>query len=172
MGLFAPTFLRERVTDLTPAWLRARGVRGLLLDVDNTLTEHYDPDLSDGVRRWLRDVSAAGIALVIVSNAKRRRVEPFAEKVGLPGRWLAAKPLPFGLWRGVRQMGLSRRDCLVVGDQTFTDTLGANLAGIRCVQLTPLRLEENKPFLMFKRRLEGPILQRVRRRMSDTDKGE
>ena len=158
MGLFRPTVRYRRITDITVEALHTMDVRGILLDVDNTLTTHYCPDLSDEVARWLKMVAEAGIALTIVSNAKQYRVEPFAAKVGLSCVWMAAKPLPFGFWRGVRTLGVPRRQCLAIGDQTFTDTLGAKLAGVRVVQLQPIQLEEDKPFMMFKRRIEAYIL--------------
>ena len=161
MPLFTPTLMRERITDITAEDLRALGVRGVLLDVDNTLTTHYNPDLSDEVTGWLAAMRQAGFALAVVSNAKRRRVEPFAKKIGLPAVWLAAKPLPGGYRRAARLLGLSPRDCAAVGDQIFTDTLGARLCGVPCVQLSPIELEEGKPFLMCKRRLERWILSRT-----------
>lgn len=164
MGLFRPTVRRRRITDITVEELHAWQVKGILLDVDNTLTTHYCPDLSEEVAAWLKTVAAAGIALTVVSNAKRYRVEPFAAKIGLSCVWLAAKPLPFGFWRGVRTLGVARRQCLAIGDQTFTDTLGAKLAGVRVVQLEPIKLEEDKPFMMFKRRIEAYILKREGRR--------
>lgn len=160
MGLFRPTVRYRRITDITTEDLKRMNVQGILLDVDNTLTTHYCPDLSDEVAAWLSAVQAAGVRLTVVSNAKRYRVEPFAAKIGLSCVWLAAKPLPFGFWRGIRRLGVKRRHCLAIGDQTFTDTLGAKLAGVRVVQLEPIKLEEDKPFMMFKRRIEAYILKR------------
>ncbi len=164
MGLFRPTVRYRRITDITIDDLQRMAVQGILLDVDNTLTTHYCPDLSDEVAEWLRTVQAAGVKLTVVSNAKRYRVEPFAAKIGLSCVWLAAKPLPFGFWRGVRRLGVGRRHCLAIGDQTFTDTLGAKLAGVRVVQLEPIQLEEDKPFMMCKRRIEAYILKKEARR--------
>ena len=164
MSLFFPTLYRRRITDVTVEDVRRLGAGVLLLDVDNTLTTHYCPDLSSEVAAWLKTVAAAGIALTVVSNAKRYRVEPFAAKIGLSCVWLAAKPLPFGFWRGMRRLGVPRRHCLAIGDQTFTDTLGAKLAGVQVVQLEPIKLEEDKPFMMFKRRIEANILKREGRR--------
>lgn len=160
MGLFRPTVRYRRITDITTEDLKRMNVQGILLDVDNTLTTHYCPDLSDEVAAWLATVQAAGVTLTVVSNAKRYRVEPFAAKIGLSCVWLAAKPLPFGFWRGIRRLAVKRRHCLAIGDQTFTDTLGAKLAGVRVAQLEPIKLEEDKPFMMFKRRIEAYILKR------------
>lgn len=164
MSLFYPTLLRDRLSDVTVADLHALGIKGVLLDVDNTLTTHYNPDLPPESAAWLNTMKEAGFALTIVSNAKRHRVEPFAKKIGLPCTWLSAKPLPFAFWRGARRLGLPRRQCVAIGDQTFTDTFGARLCGIPCVQLLPIRLEEDKPFMMCKRRLETRILARYRKK--------
>lgn len=172
MGLFTPTLLRRRITDVTAADLQALTATALLLDVDNTLTLHDSPQLDAAVAEWLAARRAEGLALMIVSNATRERVEPFAARVGLPFVWRAAKPLPFGFWRAARRLGVPRRRCVVIGDQSFTDTLGARLAGISCIQLLPIQREQNKPFLQFKRRLELPILRRYRRRAAKKKRRE
>ena len=83
LALFYPTIYRRRITDITLDDLEKLGVRGLLLDVDNTLTAHGSQHLSPEVRDWLRDMQQAGIGLTVVSNALPSRVGPFAEKIGL-----------------------------------------------------------------------------------------
>ena len=163
MPLFYPTLYRERVTDITPGDLRGLGVRGLLLDVDNTLARHGSQFLDPAVEAWLAEMKAAGISLTIVSNALPRRVEPFARRVGLRFIAFACKPGPFGFLRGARRLGLPRKQCAAVGDQVFTDILGANLCGIPCIQLQPIE-PEKKPLLRFKRRLEAWLRRRQSKR--------
>ena len=94
MPLFAATVYKRRLTDLTADELRRMGVRGLLLDVDNTLTPHDDPHVSDAVRRWLSDRIKDGFLLTVVSNNREERVAPFARMIGLPFTAHARKPLP------------------------------------------------------------------------------
>ncbi len=158
MPLFAATVYKRRLTDLTADELRRMGVRGLLLDVDNTLTPHDDPHVSDAVRCWLSDRIKEGFLLTVVSNNREERVAPFARMIGLPFTAHARKPLPSGFWRAASSLGLSRGQCLVIGDQIFTDIAGANLAGMRSVQLLPIVPEKKQRFIRFKRRLERPIL--------------
>lgn len=129
MSLFYPTILRKRVTSITAEDLRALGVRGLLLDVDNTLTTHGSQALDPAVLAWLQAMEAAGFTPTVVSNALRKRVEPFAGKLGLRFIAFACKPLPIGFLRAAKRLGLPRGQCVVIGDQTFTDVLGARLAG-------------------------------------------
>ena len=154
MPLFIPTFYKNRITDITLQDLESWGVRGLLLDVDNTLTTHGSQVLSDEVREWLEQMKAAGIRMTVVSNSWEWRVAPFADKIGLRHTSLSLKPLPLGFWRGVRRLGLKKSECAAIGDQVFTDIIGANVFGMTCVQVMPIEMETGKPFLALKRRVE------------------
>ncbi len=160
MALFYPTVYKNRITDITLQDLEQLGVRGLLLDVDNTLTSHGSQELSQQVQNWLVQMREAGIALTVVSNSWEWRVAPFAQKIGLRHISLACKPSPFGFLRGVHRLGLPKRACAVVGDQVFTDVLGANLCGITCFQLQPMAPETDKPFLRWRRRWERKLYAR------------
>ncbi len=173
MPLFFPTLYRRRITDVTAEDLRRLGVDCLLLDVDNTLTTHDAPDLTDGVKAWLTQRQAEGFGLIIVSNNRAERVAPFAEKVGLPYYAHARKPLPFGFRAAAKQMGCDRKRCVVIGDQIFTDMLGANLAGMPSVLLEPIQLEVEQKFIVFKRKIERPMLNsRRQRERKERDYGE
>ena len=173
MSLFFPTIYRRRVTDVTVEDLRRLDVDCLLLDVDNTLTTHDAPDLTDEVKMWLAQMRAAGFALVIVSNNRAERVAPFAEKIGLPYYAHARKPLPFGFRAAAKLAGVHRKQCVVIGDQIFTDMLGANLAGIPSILLEPIQFETEQKFIVFKRKIEKPMLNsRRQRRRREQDYGE
>lgn len=160
MSLLHPTLLKNRITDITIEELQALGVEGLLLDVDNTLTTHGSQQLDPAVADWLFRMQADGFQPLIVSNAMRKRVAPFAERLGLGFVSMACKPLPCGMLRACKQLRLPRSRCVMIGDQSLTDVLGARLCGIACIQVRPIRLEEGKPLMMWKRRLEGKILRR------------
>lgn len=158
MALFYPTIYRRRVTDITVKDLRALGAQGILLDIDNTLTTHDNPVLDERVRVWLDEMHKAGFLLTVVSNNREERVRPFAEAIGLSYQARAAKPLSRGYREAVRSMGLSARQCVAVGDQIFTDILGANLSGMKSVLLEPIELETEQKFIVFKRRIERVLL--------------
>ena len=164
MSFLYPDILKNRITDITYDDLKRLGVRGLLLDVDNTLTTHGSQVLDPAVEAWLDQMKELGIGLTIVSNSTPKRVGPFAGKVGLRFISFACKPLPIGFIRGARRLGIPRRECAAVGDQTFTDIIGANLAGVRSIQLLPI-LPEGQITLRFKRRFERYILKRYRKKL-------
>lgn len=173
MSLFFPTLYRRRVTDVTVEDLRRLGAEAVLLDVDNTLTTHDAPDLTEAVKAWLREMECSGFSLIIVSNNSAERVAPFADRIGLSYYAHARKPLPFGFRAAAKQAGCDSKACVVIGDQLFTDMLGANLAGMKSILLEPIRFEVEQKFIAFKRKIERPMLdsrqQRLRR---ERDYGE
>ena len=152
MPLLQPTVLKNRITELTVAELTSMGVTTLLLDVDNTLTEHHSQELSDAVATWLEDMREAGLNMMLVSNSKKPRVDPFANRIGLAYEHTSLKPLPFGFRRAMRRLGVKPRECLAVGDQTFTDVIGAKLAGVRVAQLIPIKVEDGWSFRLRRTR--------------------
>ena len=132
-------------------------IKGLILDVDNTLTTHDNPIPLDGVKNWLKEMQSAGIKMMIVSNNSAERVTPFAEMLGLDFVPNGKKPLSKGFREAVKIMGLHKKQIAVIGDQLFTDILGGNLFKIKTILVTPIELEK-KGFLKFKRIIEKPIL--------------
>ena len=153
MAVFRPTGTLHRVTDITPELLGAMHIRALVLDVDNTMATHGSQTPYEGVLEWTQRMTAAGLRLVVVSNNYKKRVAPFAAQFSLPYISFACKPSPFGYLRAKRLAGVRVRECLVVGDQIFTDILGANLCGMPSVLLDPIS-RDPAASVRFKRWLE------------------
>lgn len=153
MAVFKPTGTLHRVTDITPELLGAMHIRALVLDVDNTMATHGAQTPHTGVLEWTKRMTEAGFRLVVVSNNYKKRVAPFAAQFSLPYVSFACKPSPFGYLRAKRLSGAHVRECLVVGDQIFTDILGANLCGMPSVLLDPIA-RDPAATVRFKRWLE------------------
>lgn len=158
--MFHATVALRSVLQIQPGLLRQYGIRGLMLDLDNTLTTHDNPAPADGVLSWIGLMRQAGIAMMIVSNNRPHRVQPFAAALGLPFVAEGAKPLPRGFRLAQKRMQLPFSQLAVVGDQIFTDILGANLCGVKSIYVRPIQYE-NKGFLRVKRWLERPFLPKV-----------
>ena len=154
--LFRPTAALKSVLELTPEILGNMGVEALILDLDNTLTTHNNPHPAKGVPEWLDEMRNAGIKLLIVSNNHAPRVEPFAKALKLDFVPEGAKPLPKGYNIAVKKFGLPKEKVCAVGDQIFTDILGANLAGIKSVFVYPIEFESGF-FFKIKRFFEKPF---------------
>lgn len=159
MPLFYPHLYKNSICDLTAQELRGLGVTCLILDVDNTLQEHHAGTPAEGVSQWLKEMKDEGFSLCIASNSKDHRVSAFAKKVDLPYESLCCKPFPFGLRRSAEKMGVDRRQCLMVGDQIFTDLIAAKTAGMKMLLLRPIKPEEGRSF-RIRRWLEKKIMKK------------
>ena len=135
--LITPQYVFKDVTHITPEWLAEKGIRALVLDIDNTLTADRSQELPAEVAQWLEEMRKAGVALTIVSNGAEQRVKPFARKLGLAYLYRAAKPLPFALMVARRRMGVKRREMAMVGDQLYADRMAAALYGIPGLMVVP-----------------------------------
>ncbi len=155
--IFKPTYVFDDVTKITPEFLIENKIKGLFLDLDNTLTTHNNPVPPQTSLDWLECMKKAGIKLMIVSNNSAERVTPFAEQLMLPFVPSGKKPLTFGFTQAQREMKLPRKNIAAVGDQIFTDILGANLMGVRSIFVFPIELETSLPF-RFKRKIERLFL--------------
>lgn len=160
MSLCMPDAAEERITDITPEQLRSMGIKALILDADNTLSGHGSQVPFEGVLEWVARMREEGFSAVIVSNNFKKRVKPFAETFGLPYISMALKPFPLGYLRAVRLMNVSRKETAAIGDQIFTDILGARWTGVRSILVTP-QGEESVLRFGWRRRLEAPIRKKI-----------
>ena len=118
--------------------LAARGMRGIVVALDNTVCAYRRPELAPGVADWVRAARERGFALVLVSNNFTERVASVGAQLEIPIVPNALKPLPFAFLRALKLLGTPRRATVVIGDQLFTDVLGAKLLGLRTVLTKPL----------------------------------
>jgi HAD superfamily phosphatase (TIGR01668 family) len=166
--LLAPSLMVDGVWEVDLDALRAEGIMGLILDLDNTLVDWNQMYVRPEVRRWLRSARAGGMRVSLVSNAMRgRRVKALAKELGLLPVTLACKPLPRAFRRAMKVMGTDPRSTCAVGDQVFTDLLGANWLGLKTVLVQPLSPHES-PHTRIIRLIERPM----RRRWSRSRRGE
>ncbi len=156
MGLLTPTVAMEKVSDISPELLREMGVDAILLDVDNTLAPPTEKEPYHDVQEWIDEIRRAGFAVVICSNNYHSRIRPFSESVGLECVAMSLKPFPFGFNRAKRKLKEKPKAVVVVGDQVYTDVLGANLAGMQSILLSP-RSEEKGWSIHLRRRLERGV---------------
>ena len=154
--ILKPDIKLNRVTDITCELLNKYGITALILDVDNTLSTHHGQVLTDGLPEWLMYMKDNGIKLTVLSNSKRKRVEPFASKIDLDFISLGLKPLPFGYLRAVKALGVKRKSAAIVGDQIFTDILGGNAVGLNTILLTPIKEESGWSFKL-RRKIEKKL---------------
>ena len=135
---FKEKILLETYEEITPEYLRQRGIRLLLSDLDYTLAPKYVPHPDDRVREWLRRMEEGGVQVMILSNNRSsHRVETFCRELGIPYVGHAQKPRTTGFHRAMEQAGVTAAETAMMGDKLLTDMLGANLAGVLALMVEP-----------------------------------
>ncbi len=157
-----PDRMYSRYEDVTPEELSRKGIRALLVDIDNTLAPYEQPDADDTHRAWVADMAAHGIAVALVSNNDRARVERFNRTLGLPAYWKSGKPRRRTLDRAMRQLGVTPEETAILGDQLLTDAYAGKRIGLTTLIVPPIR-DKRTLFFRFKRFLERPFLRRYRK---------
>ncbi len=138
MQLMTPDVRLTRVEDITLELLKSRGISALLLDLDNTLVSRETGEAADSVHAWIQEMKNAGIACCILSNNWHKVVFSHAEALGLPIVYKAMKPLPVAYIKALVKIGAKREHTAVVGDQLFTDVLGARFCVLGSILVEPL----------------------------------
>ncbi len=82
--IFKPTFAFKSVTDIDLEFLKNNNIKGMILDLDNTLTTHNNPKPADKVMEWIDKMKSNGIKMMIVSNNSAERVTRVAQMLCLP----------------------------------------------------------------------------------------
>lgn len=149
---------------LDPAALADRGVKLVLADLDNTLVAYKVPAPTPEVAAWKDALAAQGIQLFILSNSRKPgRAQRFAQALGVPYQGHSGKPKKGGYLRALERMGCAPEQAVMIGDQIFTDVLGANNAGIVPLLILPIRLAGN-PGRYLRYAVETPFRLLGRRR--------
>lgn len=159
--MLRPDAVVPSVTEVTPEFLRAHGVRGVMVDLDDTLLPSGSDLLEPLFKGWLESLRSVGIPVVILSNGTHARVARSAQALGVVGLPLMGKPLGRAFQQGLAQLGTPARETAMVGDQLFTDVLGANLVGLVSILVTPLS-PGKLPHTRVLRQLEKRLLKRYR----------
>ena len=157
-----PAIILEKLTQLTPDFLQKQKIRLLMLDFDNTIVPYTTNVPSEEVKGWFQEMQQMEIQLCVVSNSRNSRVQEFCEQYGLECITHAKKPSTGGIRRCMEKFGAQPSDCGLVGDQIFTDTLGANLAGVRPILVNAI--DNHNIWLKLRHVAELPFIFAARKR--------
>jgi HAD superfamily phosphatase (TIGR01668 family) len=152
--MLGPDRFAPRLHDVPHEELEAAGIRGLIIDLDNTLLGFRETELAQEHVEWVARAHERGFRIAMLSNNFSERVNTLAAQLGVACFPNALKPLPFGFLRAKRCLQLRRREIAVVGDQLFTDVLGGKLCGHYTILTEPIELKDfavTRVFRFFER---------------------
>lgn len=161
--MLTPNYLINSVFDIDEKFLDDNRIKGIIFDIDNTLVGFTVAEPTDEICDLISRLQSGGYKISIASNNNRQRVTRFCEKLNVEYIYRACKPLPFALLKLTKIMGLRCREVMLVGDQVYTDTLGANILGMTSVMVDIIDTKETFTFKL-KRMLEKPVINAKRRK--------
>ncbi len=159
---FLPEAIYPSLTAISPEKLLADGIQLLMLDFDNTILPYTADVATAPMCAWLKAAQASKLQLCVVSNSKNARVVVFCEKNGLDCITRAKKPFPRGIRECLSRYGIVPREAALVGDQIYTDVLGANFAGVRALLIPAIH--NHTVWLKLRHIAELPFIWLARRR--------
>lgn len=140
--LLVPKRMYHSIYSLELKELAQMGIKVIFADLDNTLAAYSEREPSEQLMKWLAHAKERGLEVFVVSNSRKStRAVHFCEAADIPYIRHAGKPKKKGFLRAMDICGIEPHQAIMVGDQIFTDILGANRCGILSVLVKPVRLD-------------------------------
>lgn len=157
---FYPDFYCENIKKLDGKFFKDNNIKALILDVDNTLLD-FDLKFIEGLKEWYdENVKDKDIKCIILSNSnKEHKVKMAADLLGVEYIKFATKPLKRGFKKAIERLELPNENIAVIGDQIFTDVIGANRLNMFSILVKPLG-EKDIWMTRFKRPIENLVIKR------------
>lgn len=153
MSIFEPDLFVKKITNITEIDLKKLNIENILLDIDDTIVPNNVNKISEDVLGWCAKIRNSCLGVAIISNNSEERTKYFANKFDVPYIYRAKKPLPFRINRLMKLIHANKSNSAIIGDQLFTDILGARICGIKAILVEPMG-EANGIKFKLRRRLE------------------
>ncbi len=130
---FRPDIYTEKYYEIEPVRLRRRGIRLLIMDLDNTLADPVTGDPEEHARAYVEALEKCGIRVVVMTNNFYRQARHVCESLKIDHISFALKPLRHSYERVLNKYGVKASETAAVGNSLFTDIYGANRMGIKTI---------------------------------------
>lgn len=137
---FYPTVYYPSIYTVDFSQVYNKGIKGLVIDIDNTLVEH-DAPVNDKAIELFKKFHSIGFKTCLISNNSEKRVKPFAQAVESHYIFNAHKPSKESYENAIKLLELKKSEVMFIGDQLFTDIFGANNVGIKSLLVTPINID-------------------------------
>jgi len=159
----------DKIQDIELSMLINKGIKGLILDIDNTLVPEHVAEPDENAIKWIERVKESGFKVCIVSNASEKRVVKFNEKLKVHAIHKASKPSRKAFLKAIRLMDIEAEETAVIGDQIFTDIYGGNRLNMFTILVTPIDKKEVF-YVRIKRIAEKYVLSKYEKYLQEQKK--
>ncbi len=135
---FFPNMYIKSIFHLNIDSLIKKGIKGILVDIDNTLVSFDIEEPTDEIIELFNLILKKGLKIMLISNNTKERVDLFNSKLNLQTIHKAKKPRVINIKRAVKIMNLENNEVALIGDQIFTDVFGGNRINLYTILVQPV----------------------------------
>ena len=126
------------ILNLTLDILQQYQLKGLVLDVDETLVPVQVSDASPELQQWVATIRNHADLYLVSNNLSESRISSIANSLDIPYYLGAAKPSRRKIRSALQEMNLPAHQVAMVGDRLFTDVIAGNRLGMFTVLVEPI----------------------------------
>jgi hypothetical protein len=130
--------LGGNVLALGPETLHSHNLKGLVLDVDDTLVPLRRSETCPELQAWMEHIKTEATVWLVSNNVNASRIHRIASCFDVPYLCGARKPSRRKLKQAVQAMDLPAQRVAMVGDRLFTDVLAGNRVGMFTIFVDPI----------------------------------
>ncbi|WP_341465828.1 YqeG family HAD IIIA-type phosphatase [Staphylococcus epidermidis] len=142
MNPLFPSTSVESVFSIDYLKLKGMGYKAIIFDIDSTLVPHGD-DTTNEIDQLFKYLHKLGFKTLLLSNNSEERISTFNRNIKTLFIPMANKPHRANYLKAIRMLNVNYSEVILVGDQLFTDIIGANLCGIKSILVKFLKHPED-----------------------------
>jgi HAD superfamily phosphatase (TIGR01668 family) len=165
-GRYHPNEYLKSIYDIKPEALLEKGIKNLIIDIDNTLSEWGAKRPGMESCSWIDGMRHKGFKICILSNSSNKRIKAYCAGIDVLFVENVRKPMKSSFRRAMAVLGSAKNDTCVIGDQVFTDIAGGNSCGMHTILVQPVDKNE-----FFFTRLMRKLEKRIIKKYMDMESG-
>lgn len=158
--MLRPNARFKRITDIKPEFFKENNIKGLILDLDNTLIDSQHRFIN-GLKDWICNIKNNDIRICIATNSiKKEKIIELARQLDIPYVYISLKPLKYGIKKAKDILKLDNNEIAEIGDQLFTDVWVSNRMNLFSILTEPVS-KDKLIVSRIKRKIEKWYLSRL-----------
>lgn len=163
MDIFVPDIYAKSIFTIDYDKLKERNIKCILFDLDNTLAPVSVKEPDKKTKDLMVRLEDKDFKVIILSNSRKPRVQPFKEQFNIDAAHTAMKPLKRKYKKIMKMYNLKDCEIAAVGDQLLTDVFGANRMGFTSILVNPISTSDFF-FTKINRNIENYIMKKMGKR--------